>query len=302
MSLVRERIYLTDGHLFRLLHWSENLYDVELVLSPRERLHFEGEGKHWHYHEAYELTYFESGEGTRFVGDRIQPFQRGDLVLLGSNLPHYWQTRGRSSGWSLQWHLPATHHFWAFPETKMLAPFFNSAARGIQFRGRSAEELAVTLRTLADTKGLAQLGLLFRLFALAAEAADSDWEYISANSFSLSSVSLHQSAMQAAIGFLLANYKKDIRLNDLLKVTHMSRPTFSRQFRIHSGKTLSQFLQQIRLDAACRELVETNHAIIDVALNSGFSQVSFFNRVFRRVHKRSPSDYRHRIQRRKAEA
>ncbi len=298
MSIVRERIYLPSGQLFRLLHWSENLHDVELVHSPRERLQLEGEGKHWHYHEAFELTYFESGEGTRFVGDRIQPFQRGDLVLLGSNLPHYWHTRGRSTGWSLQWHLPAAHHFWAFPETKMLAAYFKSAARGIQFHGHTAEQLARELRGLADTEGLAQLGLLFRLFALAAEAPEQEREFISANSFSLSAVSLHQSAMQAAIGFLLANFKKDIRLGDLLKVTHMSRPTFSRQFRIHSGKTLSQFLQQIRLDAACRELAETDNAIIDVALGNGFSQVSFFNRVFRRVLKCSPTDYRHRCHRR----
>jgi AraC-like DNA-binding protein/mannose-6-phosphate isomerase-like protein (cupin superfamily) len=294
MPIIRERIHLPFGQSFRLLHWAENLHDVEVVVSPQKRLRFDGEGNHWHYHEAFELTYFESGEGTRFVGDRIQPFHRGDLVLLGSNLPHYWHTRDRSSGWSLQWHLPPAHHFWAFPETKFLAGYFASAARGIQFTGATAERLSAELRSLAANEGLAQLGLMFQMFALAATAPGVDREFISANSFSLSAVSLHQSAMQAAIGYLLANFKKDIRLVDLLDVTRMSRPTFSRQFRIHSGKTLGQFLQQIRLDAACRELAETDVPIIDVALGSGFSQVSFFNRVFRRTFKCSPTDYRRR--------
>ena len=301
MAIIRERIHLSSGQSFRLLHWTENLHDVEVIVSPQKRLRFDGEGNHWHYHEALELTYFEAGEGTRFVGDRIQPFQKGDLVLLGSNLPHYWHTRGRSSGWSLQWHLPPAHHFWAFPETKMLAEYFASAARGVQFIGRTAERLCTELRSLAETEGLAQLGQIFRMFALASKAPEGDRMFISGNSFSLSAVSLHQSAMQAAIGYLLANFSKDIRLANLLEVTRMSRPTFSRQFRIHSGKTLGQFLQQIRLDAACRELAETNKPIIDIALGVGFSQVSFFNRVFRRSFGFSPTDFRRGCQIRESE-
>jgi AraC-like DNA-binding protein len=74
----------------------------------------------------------------------------------------------------------------------------------------------------------------------------------------------------------------------------MSKPTFSRQFKKHCGKTLSDFVQQVRLDAACHELAETDHPIIDVALGNGFSQISFFNRVFRRAIQCSPSEYRAR--------
>ena len=116
MPAVREKILVPAGQSFRLLRWQDNLHDVDLVLSPRHSVRIVGEGEHWHYHEAFELTFFESGEGTRFVGDQIQPFQRGDLVLLGANLPHYWHTRGRSAGWSVQWHLPPTHPFWTLPE------------------------------------------------------------------------------------------------------------------------------------------------------------------------------------------
>jgi AraC-like DNA-binding protein len=280
------------------LDWCENLHEVELVQSPRQRVRIEGEGEHWHYHEALELTYFASGEGTRFVGDQIQPFQSGDLVLVGANLPHYWHTRGPSKGVSVQWHLPPMHHFWAFPETERLGAYFKNAARGIQFRGRTAESLAGLLLELMASDGLDRLGVLLRLFAMAATAPPCDQEFISVNSFSLSAVSRHQTSMQAAIRFLLANYRKDIRLAELLKVTRMSRPTFSRQFRLHSGKTLGQFLQQIRLDAACRELAESGNPIIDVALGNGFSQLSFFNRVFRRSLRCNPSDYRRRMRKR----
>ncbi|MDD2764625.1 MAG: AraC family transcriptional regulator [Opitutaceae bacterium] len=292
MSAIRERIPLPVGQSFRLLRWRKNLRDVELVLSPQRSVSIVGEGEHWHYHEAFELTFFEAGEGTRFVGDQIQPFQRGDLVLLGANLPHYWHTRGQSSGWSVQWHLPPTHHFWAFPEAEMLGAYFKSAARGIQFHGPTAEVLSAQLPQLAATDGLDRLGLLLRLLATAATAPVRDQAFISVNSFSLSVASRHQTAMQATIRFLLENFRREIRLREILAVSQMSKPTFSRQFKKHSGKTLGEFLQQIRLDAACRELTETDHSVIDVALGNGFSQVSFFNRVFRRALRCNPSDYR----------
>lgn len=299
MTVVRERIPLPSGQSFRLLHWCENLHDVELVLSPQRRVHISGEGEHWHYHEAYELTYFESGEGTRFVGDRIQQFQKGDLVLLGANLPHYWHTRGNSSGWSVQWNLPPTHHFWGLPETEELSRFFKSAARGVRFQGNAAQSISTLLPMLADTQGLDRFGLLLRILACATSAPAGEHDFISKNSFSLSAVSRHQSSMQAAIRFLLENYRNQMRLSEVLKVAGMSRSTFARQFKKHSGKTLSEFLQHIRLDAACRELARTDNHIVDVAFGNGFTQVSFFNRLFRRSLKHSPSEYRRLCRRRK---
>lgn len=292
MAVVQERIQLPEGQSFRLLHWHDNLREVDLIISPQRSVRIAGEGEHWHYHEALELTYFETGEGTRFIGDQIQRFECGDLVLLGENLPHYWHARGRSSGWSVQWHLPPTHHFWVFPETVELSNFFEGAARGIQIRGRTAEQLSAQFPQIAATQGLERLGLLFRLFSTAASAPRRDLAYVSKNSFSLSVESRHQAAMQAAIRFLLANFRMEIRLQEILAISRMSKPTFSRQFKKHSGKTMSEFLQQIRLDAACRDLAETDRPVIDVALGSGFSQISFFNRVFRRAFKCSPLDYR----------
>ena len=300
MPVVQEKIQPAEGQSFRLLRWCDNLREVDLILSPRRRVRFAGAGEHWHYHEALELTYFETGEGTRFVGDQIKPFLAGDLVMLGSNLPHYWQTRGCSSGWSVQWHFPPTHHFWAFPEAEAVGAFLMGAARGIQFRGRTAELLASQLMQLAGTGGLDRLGLLLRLLATAAGGPARDQAFISVNSFSLSVESRYQTAMQATIRFLLANYRRAIHLDEVLRVSCMSKPTFSRQFKRHSGRTFGGFLQQVRLDAACRDLAETDHTVLDIALDHGFSQVSFFNRVFRRVFRCSPMDYRRHCRRRRA--
>lgn len=294
MTFYREQIQIPSGHSFRVLCWENNLRDVEQVISPLRRVRMGGEGTHWHYHQALELTLFVSGVGTRFVGDRIQPFRNGDLVLLGENLPHYWHTRGPSTGISVQWHFPTTHPFWAWPESEFLGTYFKTAARGVQYRGQSAKLLSAWLHQLVETEGLDRLGLLLRILAASAAAPAQDQCFISANSFSLASETRHQTAMQAAIRFVLIHFREEFRLQRILEETRMSKPTFSRQFKKHCGKTLSDFVQQVRLDAVCHELAETDRPIIDVALGNGFSQISFFNRVFRGALNCSPSEYRAR--------
>ena len=297
MVTIKEQIRIPDGQSFRLLRWNENLRDVELVLSAYHGISIAGEGAHWHYHPAFELTLFTSGEGTRFVGDQIHPFEQGDLVLLGANLPHYWHVRGPTSGLSIQWDFPASHPCWSFPEAAVLLPLIKAAARGIQFSGATAKALATQLLRLATLSGLHRLSSLFDILGTAAQAPACDQELLSLNSFSFSADSRHHDAMQAAIQFIVAHFRSEIRLQQLLAVTRLSKPTFSRQFKKHSGKSVREFLRQIRFDAVCHELATTHLPIVEVALECGFSQISVFNRLFRRMQGCSPSAYRDQQQR-----
>lgn len=295
----REQIQLPSGHSFRVLRWTRGVRDVEMVLGGGRSLPVQGEGGHWHYHVAMELTLFTDGEGTRFVGDQIAPFKPGDLVLLGENLPHYWHARGRSSGLSVQWEFPNGHPFWTFPESLTLSSLFKRALRGARYTGATAEKLRAGLKELEGTSHADRLGLLFRLLALMAAAPDKDCDTLSTRAFPLDTGPACQQAMAEAMRYLLANFRDEIRLEDVLRLAKMSKATFSRQFKKHSGKTFCEFVSQIRLQAACRELIENNRTILDISLSSGFSQVSFFNRLFRRMFGCSPRQFRAREQRQK---
>lgn len=289
---VKETIDLPHGQAYRVLRWNGNVRDVEVVVDPNRTIHVKSEGDHWHYHQAFELTLFTAGGGTRFVGDRISPIKNGDLVLIGESLPHYWQTQGASAGISLQWDFPATHPFWSFTEAQSVVPFFTSAARGIQFHGSAAAALSSQLQELITTTSLKRLALLLNIIATAATAGGYEYSFISTKPFNLSDGRGRQAAMRDAVQYVLANYQNEVRLQQLLEITRMSKPTFSRQFKKSCGKTLNEFLQQVRLYAACQKLEHTDEPIIDVAFACGFSQIAFFNRVFRRAFKCTPSAYR----------
>jgi len=264
------------------------------VVSPKDQRLIAGEGSHWHYHRHLELTLFEEGSGTRFVGDRIESFAAGDIVLLGESLPHYWKTNGPSSGVSVQWYFEPTHPFWGLAESGCLAKHLASAVRGIQYTGVIASQIALLMRRLLRSDGLNRLGVFFQLLAETAEAPVSCREFLATRAFCLNDCFDHHDRMREAIRFILTHFREHIGLGDILKITHMSKPTFCRQFKRHTGKSLSSFLQEVRLQSACRELATTRMPIIDVAYGSGFSQVSFFNRLFLRTQGCSPSEFRSR--------
>ncbi len=295
MRVLREKIQPPSGHSFRVIRWTRNLREVESVLAPGKVEKIAGEGGHWHYHVEMELTLFTIGEGTRFVGDHIGSFAAGDLVLLGEKLPHYWHTRGPSAGLSVQWHFPQSHPFWAFPETLPLAALFKKAGRGLRFTGRTAAAAGSLIQEMANTGGAERLGMLLRLLAVLMEAPDTDRAFLSVRSFSLPTESHYQQAIREAMRHLIAHFRDPVRLEEVLLLTNLSRPTFARQFKKHSGHTFSEFLNRLRLQAATRELAEGDRSVLEVALACGFSQVSFFNRLFRRLLKCNPTEYRARL-------
>jgi AraC-like DNA-binding protein len=294
MRVEREKIQMPGGHSFRVLRWSRTLREVECLLAPGRIEKLTGEGTHWHFHTEMELTLFREGQGTRFVGDHIGAFEAGDLVLLGGKLPHYWHTRAHSSGLSVQWHFPEGHPFWAFPETLPIRTLFEQSGHGLRLSGLTAARVANLMQEMTTAQGVEQLALLLRVLAVIHGAPARERVRLSARSFALAAESHYQQAISRALRHVIARFREPVRLEEVLAVSGLSRPTFARQFKKHAGRTLSEFLNHLRLQAACRELVESDRGVLEIALGCGFTQVSFFNRLFRRLQKCSPTEYRAR--------
>ena len=292
----REKIQIPKGHSFRVLRWNRSLREVACILGPGKSVKIAGEGTHWHFHPEMELTLFISGEGTRFVGDHMGPFEAGDLLLLGGRLPHHWHTGGPTSGISLQWHFPHSHPIWSLPETSEMMELFKCSDRGILFTGETSQAAAGMLQEIGSASGAMRLSRLLQVFAVLAKAPKSEHRQLSLRSFAIAADSHYQQAIARSIRHLIANFREPVRLEEVLNLTALSRPTFARQFKQHAGLTFSAFLNRLRLQAACQALTESNQSVMEIALACGFTQISFFNRLFLRMQGCSPSAFRQRQQ------
>lgn len=292
MGTLRENIQLGAGRTFRLLRWNRSVTKVELVEGPGSTVLIAGQGDHWHYHSATELTLIQRGSGTRFVADHIELFDSGDLVLIGSNVPHYWHQRGDSCGLALQWDFPVEHGVWAIAEADPLRRLQDTARRGIHIRGETARSIRNRMERIGSSKGLPRLAIFFDILAVLTTAPDGDVRLLAPQPFSVSAPAEHQEAIARGVSYILAHYREPLHLRELLDVVNMSRATFARQFRKYAGKSFSTFLNQVRLQAVCRAMRDTSETIGTIALNNGFNNLSFFNRLFRREFQISPSAFR----------
>ena len=292
MPTQHEDIHLPADETFRLLRWMGSVNRVAVIRDGRERP-IQGHGDHWHYHRAMELTLIERGAGTRFVADHIELFEAGDLVLIGANVPHYWHSRGRSAGLSVQWDFSPDHGIWSFGETAaQLRALAASALRGLHLRGETARRTATAMAELSTLAGLPRLAAFLHLLAVLSAAPKRDVRALGALPFSMDGTDAQQEAVRRVVSYILAHYREPVRLDALLRLSGMSRATFARQFQRHAGKTFSTFLNQVRLQAVCRALLDTAEPISVIAFSHGFSQLSFFNRLFHRGFGSSPSVYR----------
>lgn len=292
MDAQRENIHLSKGETFRLLRWQHFVREVEVVLGAGKAKPLHGEGDHWHYHPACELTFISRGAGTRLVADHIELFESGDLVLIGSNVPHYWQLRGESAGLAIQWDFPLDHGIWSFNEAVPLRALLTTALRGIQIRGITADVIRQQMKVLAGHSGLTRLSMFLQILSILSAAPKQDLLPLSTQPFSMTGNFETQEAIRRAVSYILAHYRETLSLGELHKLTRMSRATFARQFLLHVGKSFSIFRNQVRLQAVCHALHVSSEPVGTIAFSHGFNQLSFFNRLFRREFGVNPSEYR----------
>jgi AraC-like DNA-binding protein len=292
MSIRLEKIELMLGESFRLLRWNDNVRDVEIVGPTGEAHPYEGSGEAWHYHPEMELTLVTHGSGTRFVGDAITSFRAPDLLLLGDNVPHHWHGLYRSSGYAVQFSVGPEHPFWRLQETQELQKLWADARRGIHVTGDPARHTAAIIRDMQDHTGMERLSLFISALATLARAPGGNYSLISKETFVPSRRIATYEGIRKAITFALNNFQEELSIEQVLQHTGMSRATFSRQFKKHTGKTFTRFVNEVRISSAGQCLIETDQLISEIAFASGFNNLSHFNHLFRELRGYSPREFR----------
>ena len=252
----------------------------------------------WHYHAELELTYVQEGTGIRFVGDSIQNFQAGDLILLGSNLPHFWRSENPTSvdpdpgcqAMVVQF----DGAFWGetfldLPELTLVKDLFLKARRGIHIKGNTRERVSELMQELAVVSGLDRLMALLRILQNIATSAETT--FLSSEGFNIPLNDLDTRRIARIHAYTLANFAQKIKLEEVAACVHLSPNAFCRYFKTHTRKTYTQFLLEIRIGHACKLLMEDRLSISQICLESGFQNFSNFNRYFKAITSLTPQGY-----------
>ncbi|HLY11488.1 MAG TPA: AraC family transcriptional regulator [Planctomycetota bacterium] len=252
-------------------------------------------GFYWHFHPQIELTWIVRSRGRRFVGDSIEPYDDGDLVLLGPNLPHTWHSDARRKGRHVAVFCQFSRDFLGTsfiesPELSAVERLLERSARGLQFSGRTQKAVGRRMEGLDRMEGLPRLAALLEILDLLARSRDA--RPLSGRRFVPALRLGDAERIDRVCRFLNEHCLDRISLVEAAGVAHLSIPAFCRFFRRTTGKTLVEYLNELRTGLACRELIETERSVSEIAFGSGYHNLSNFNRRFRALKGLSPRAYR----------
>jgi AraC-like DNA-binding protein len=274
---------------FRLLAWSENISKVEVVGPQNQRSPVRGQGDHWHVHAEAELTLFENGQGTRLVGDSIHPLHAPELVLFGPYVPHCWNCRSASRGVALQFLIDKSQPLRAAPEWETLSKVWQRSNQGLLFDTTAAKQVRSIITKMIRQDRLARLASFFQVLEILGTHKGT---VISQKAFTAADTTKHFPAIQKVVLEILNRFSEELELQEMVELAQMSRATFCREFKSYTGRSFIEFLNEVRIDAACQQLLLTGESVSDIAFKTGFGNLSHFNRLFRRLKSRSPREFR----------
>jgi AraC-like DNA-binding protein len=277
--------------------------DLELVRIPQDRSFkvwshgYPFRTVRWHFHPEYELHLVTSTTGIRYVGDHIGPFEVGDLVLVGPNLPHNWISDVDPSETVEERCIIVlfTEEFISsclaiFPELRFVERILKGASRGLKFGASLSERAEVLMRALLQAEGAKRISLFMELLDhLGHDAAQTP---LTSAKFRLDPSVYMSTAMNGVLDFVGSNVTGELKEADLAKLNGQSLSAFSRSFRKHTGLTFVQYVNAMRIELACQHLTQGELTIIEICYEIGFNNVSNFNRQFLLLKGMPPSKFR----------
>jgi AraC-like DNA-binding protein len=271
--------------------------------SSRESFHCEvvrgrSYGARWHFHPEVQLTLVLKSAGYRIVGDSITPLVPGDLVLVGASLPHVWHQDESRGGSRDAVHAIVVRfredflgdHFLQSPEFEPVRRLLKRSARGLHVTGATRATTATLLRELTDAHGFQRLLKLLEILGVL--AASGHVRPIASANFSPALKPTDTARMQRVMRFIHDRLDQVIGRAEVARCAGLSAGAFSRFFKTRTGKTLPQYINELRIGNACTRLRDAEAKVADIALDCGFENLANFNRQFRAIAGMSPREYR----------
>jgi AraC-like DNA-binding protein len=256
--------------------------------------------EHLHRHNESQITWVKKGEGTLIAGNIMQAFRAGDIFIIGANQPHLFKCDPEYFEKSSTLNIHSLNIFFdprgflstllEFPEMASIKKFIDLSVHGIQASAKHEKLLSeYILKVINNNQGY-RLSTFIEM--LQTMAILKDWKYLSTNSYEYPITDYEGLRMNDIYQYTMANYNENITLEDIAAVIYLTPQSFCRYFKKHTLKTYTNFLNEVRINEACKKLMVNDFtSISNIAYQSGFNNVVNFNRVFKSIKGKSPSEF-----------
>lgn len=254
-----------------------------------------------HYHPYYEINWFITGNGERFIGQNITKFSNRDLTLIGPDLPHQFKSKNSYKNKNSKFHVIVLqfhpyvfgNEFISREEMVVLQAFLERAKRGLVFGNEVKKKAGILLQKLLIENGFKGIVYFIQLLELLCNTKR--FQYLSDFAWNQLPSENEKGRTNQIFRYIFERYTDNIKLSELAEIAGISNSAFSHYFRKKTGKTFSTFLNELRISHATRLLRETDKKVIEICFESGFNNMAYFNRVFKQTHKINPREYRKRL-------
>ncbi|MCK4676892.1 MAG: helix-turn-helix domain-containing protein [Bacteroidales bacterium] len=278
MKFIRQRILVPESHSFMI-----NKLDLSLNTDKI------------HSHKNYELNYIINGWGRRFIGGSIARFEEGDLVLIGPNLPHGWEVENpENTPESITLHFQEEifdSRQFMIPEFESLHKLLGKSSAGICFKSVDHTLMLKYLNELRHLNGFDSMIHILLIMRYLTQVTDT--QVLSASEYAWNKIQSDSERINKVYDYVLHNFQNRIKLKDVADQINLSESAFFTYFKKTTKKSFFTFLKEIKIGYACKLLSEgTEMNVTQVCYNSGYNNVSNFNRQLRELTNMSPREYR----------
>lgn len=253
----------------------------------------------WHFHGEYEIVYVIRSSGTRFVGNNIESFSDGDLVLLGSFLPHMYRNDESyyKNNPDLRVHAITiqiskdffNHAFQYYPEFKQIKSLLETAKYGICFEKSANDAIRKRIKSLLKLSGLPRLLECVNILSMMSKSKQK--RVLSDESADMYPMTYSDARIAKVLGRLHRDYYKSIRLKEIADLSNMNEAAFCRYFKEKTGKSMIRYVNELRIGLACKLLLGGELSILQIGYECGFNTLSNFNRQFKQITGKTPTEY-----------
>jgi AraC-like DNA-binding protein/quercetin dioxygenase-like cupin family protein len=256
-----------------------------------------------HFHPEYQLFTVLEGTGTRIIGDRVQPFRKGDVVFTGPNLPHVWRSDREyfkhnselsTAGIVIYFHENlVSDGLIKTNEAYRIRQLFTHSRCGMCFFGQAADQIVSHMRAVLYARDFDRIILMFQLFDIL--SSTQEYQLLATTGYTNNLKDADTKRMNDVHEYVLHNFSDKISLDGAAALANMTTTSFSRYFKVHANTTFSDFVSEIRIGHACKLLATDKISVAQIASESGYLTMSNFNRQFKSRTGYSPLEYRQKF-------